>query len=219
MLQKLKQVLGKKLVAKCGHETKLKDKVTAFNQTIKTKIRPNEDGSVDYCHTCLGKMAIACAWCEKPIFIGDVVTLYSSDNNEEFNIPESAIIYDKECMSFVGCGRTTCADTGADYAGFWIPDENEKGKVHRKYRKRLNGASYGHNASTKSRSSVCNREPCRNTCLHCGVEWRALLSSILPCFEVQCRKCDWAFADCHWCRPCHVPNKTSRGLNHNMSSN
>lgn len=125
------QIFGKKVVAKCGHETKLKDEVIAFNETITTKIKPNDDGSVDYCHECLGKMATLCAWCKKPIFIGDVITLYSPRKKDEFKVPEHAVIYDKERMSLVGCGRTTCADTRADYAGCWIPDEDGKGKVHR----------------------------------------------------------------------------------------
>jgi len=122
---------GKKL-AKCGHETKTKGKVTAFGQTITTRMPVNEDGSVDYCLDCIGEMAICCAWCKEPIFIGDIITLYSPVDEDKFALPENAVIYNKERMSVVGCGRITCADTGADYAGYWLPDENGKGKVHRK---------------------------------------------------------------------------------------
>jgi len=123
-----------KKLAKCGHETDIEGEVTAFEQTAVTKMPVNEDGSVDYCLECIGKMAIRCAWCEEPIFIGDPITLYSPSprKKDEFILPENAVIYDEEIMSVVGCGRTTCADTGADYAGFWIPGTNGKGKVHRR---------------------------------------------------------------------------------------
>ncbi|MCK4918671.1 MAG: hypothetical protein KAS02_02720 [Candidatus Pacebacteria bacterium] len=123
--------LGKK-IAKCGHKTKIKGKITAFGQTTITKMPVNKDGSVDYCLDCIGKMAIRCAWCKEPIFIGDIITLYSPRDKDKFTLPENAVIYNEERMSVVGCGRTTCADTGADYAGSWIPDENGKGKVHRR---------------------------------------------------------------------------------------
>lgn len=93
---------------------------------------PSADSSVDYCLDCIGKMAIRCAWCKEPIFIGDIITLYSPKKKDEFVLPENAVIYDKERMTVVGCCRTTCADTGADYAGSWLPDENGKGKVHRR---------------------------------------------------------------------------------------
>lgn len=123
--------LGKK-IAKCGHETKIKGKVTAFGHTTTTKMPVNEDGSLDYCLDCIGKMTIRCAWCKEPIFIGDIITLYSPMKKDEFVLPEDAVIYNEERMTVVGCGRITCADTGADYAGSWLPGENGKGKVHRR---------------------------------------------------------------------------------------
>lgn len=127
-----KKMFSKTLIAKCGHETQIEGQVLAFGESIKTKMPVNEDDSVDYCLDCLGKMAIKCAWCKGVIFIGDVITLYSPRKKDEFELPEQAVIYDKERMSVVGCGRTTCADTGADYAGFWLPNEEGKGHVHRR---------------------------------------------------------------------------------------
>ncbi|MCK5021723.1 MAG: hypothetical protein KAR54_00535 [Candidatus Pacebacteria bacterium] len=122
----------KNFIAKCGHKTRIKGKISAFGETITMKMLVNKDGSVEYCLECIGKMAILCAWCKKPIFIGSSITLYSPRNKDEFELPENAVIYDKERMAVVGCGRTTCAETGADYAGQWIPDEDGKGKVHRR---------------------------------------------------------------------------------------
>ncbi|NTW30199.1 MAG: hypothetical protein HGA33_02895 [Candidatus Moranbacteria bacterium] len=64
-------------------------------------------------------MAIRCAWCGKPIFIGDPVTLYSP--NEGFEIPEYAVRYSEDPLRLVGCLRWDCADSGIDRSGFWMP--------------------------------------------------------------------------------------------------
>ena len=71
-------------------------------------------------------MAIRCAWCGKPIFIGDPVTLYSSAE-KNFQIPEYAVRYSENPIKLVGCMRWDCAETGADRCGFWLPP----GVVHR----------------------------------------------------------------------------------------
>lgn len=112
-------------MAKCGHETKLEDKVSAFGETITITMNFKADNSLDYCHKCLGKMAARCAWCGKPIFIGGPITLYTP--KETFKIPEYAVKFSENPTQLVGCPRTSCAETGADYAGFWIPP----GKVKR----------------------------------------------------------------------------------------
>ena len=104
------------LVAKCGHETKVKDEVTAHGETITTTI-PIKDGETDYCHRCLEAMSTRCAWCGKPIFIGDPVTLYTPTEN--FIVPDYADRYEDD--AYVGCLRSDCAETGADRAGFWYP--------------------------------------------------------------------------------------------------
>jgi hypothetical protein len=109
----------KKYLARCGHKTKKKDKVTAFGETITTEV-PLVDGKIEYCHKCLEKMAIRCAWCGKPIFIGDPVTLYSLTNGTK-EMPKHAVCHDKKLNQYVGCLRCDCADTGADRAGFWVP--------------------------------------------------------------------------------------------------
>ena len=130
-LRKNAQKQTTKIVAKCGHETALNGKVTAYSESITTEIKPNKDGTVDYCHKCLEKMAIRCGWCKKPIFIGDMITLYSPVEVNTYKLPEFAVIYNKERMQIVGCERTTCAESGADYCGTWIPGENYVGQVER----------------------------------------------------------------------------------------
>jgi hypothetical protein len=90
----------------------------------------NKDGSVDYCLDCIGKMAIHCAWCGNPIFIADAVTLYTP-NDKNFRIPDQAVVHSRDPLQLVGCLGWNCAMSGADRAGFWVPGDNGKGKVHR----------------------------------------------------------------------------------------
>ena len=116
--------------AKCSHRTKRRGPVRAFGKTIRTTMPKNKDGSVDWCLDCLGKMAIRCAWCGHPIFVGDPITLYTpSDKN--FKTPDYAVVYKKEPLTLVGCLGWNCADTGADRAGFWVPGNDGKGMVER----------------------------------------------------------------------------------------
>ena len=111
---------GRKIQAvRCGHMTRIKDLVTAFGRTITTTV-PVENGKTEYCHKCLEKMAIRCAWCGNPIFIGNPVTLYSP-NDSQRQMPDYSVLYDKELNSYVGCLNWECAETGADRAGFWYP--------------------------------------------------------------------------------------------------
>ncbi|MFA6391220.1 MAG: hypothetical protein WCW66_00520 [Patescibacteria group bacterium] len=97
----------------------------------------NTDGSVDYCHDCLGSMTIQCVWCGEPILVGDPITLYTPAIAlfapvDEWCIPKHAVIYRKEHpVQLVGCLRMSCADSSADRAGFWLPGEDGKGRVLR----------------------------------------------------------------------------------------
>lgn len=115
----------KKIQAGCGHETKEKDRVTAFGEGCETQV-PVIDGKTDYCHRCLERMAIKCAWCGKAIFIGDPITLYTPID-KDFKAPEYAVVHCNNPLQLVGCLRWNCAQTGADRAGFWYPP----GKVMR----------------------------------------------------------------------------------------
>lgn len=114
---------------KCGHKTQQKGEVHAFGQMTVTKMPVNEKGSFDYCLDCIGTMAIRCAWCGKAIFIGDPITLY--DQPADFVMPEYAVTYGDSPKCLVGCLRHDCADTGSDRAGYWLPNQNGEGSVHR----------------------------------------------------------------------------------------
>lgn len=109
----------KPIIAKCGHETKLEGTISAFGE--KRKMKMNFDpGNVEYCLDCIAKMSIICPWCGKPIFVGDHITLYSPVD-KDFKIAKNVHVYNQDPLQLVGCQRPSCADTGADYAGFWRP--------------------------------------------------------------------------------------------------
>ncbi|NTW14626.1 MAG: hypothetical protein HGA31_06425 [Candidatus Moranbacteria bacterium] len=106
------------ITADCGHKTWLKGRVHAHDEFCVTRI-PITDGHTPYCHACLEKMAIRCAWCGKPIFVGDPITLYSPKKG--FEIPDYAIRYSEDPLTLVGCLRWDCAESGMDRSGFWMP--------------------------------------------------------------------------------------------------
>jgi hypothetical protein len=108
----------RKIVANCGHKTKKKDRVRAHNGSTITTL-PIKNKKTPYCHRCIEKMAIRCAWCGKVIFIGDPVTLYTKIDGCQ--IPKHAVFYKQNPIQLVGCLRWGCAETGADRAGFWMP--------------------------------------------------------------------------------------------------
>ncbi len=118
----------KTFLALCGHTTFKKGLVQAFGETSVCTMPFNAQGAFDWCLECIGKMIIQCAWCAKPIFIGDPVTLYTPAATKI--MPPHAQLFE-DGKSYVGCGRTTCADTGADYSGTWLPNERGKGYVKR----------------------------------------------------------------------------------------
>ncbi len=121
---------GKYVAVACHHPTKQEGDVRAFGQCTTTHMPLNKDGTVQWCLECLGKMAVKCAWCEQVIFIGDPITLYTPAK-ADFKLPADATLYKQEPLQVVGCLRMSCADTGADCAGFWVPGDDGKGCVHR----------------------------------------------------------------------------------------
>lgn len=100
---------------RCGHRTRRKGKVSAFGRTITTEMPMNKSTPVDYCLRCIGKMAIRCAWCGEPIFIGDPITLYTPRG--DFKVPEHTVVYSKNrCSSSAVSGgiAPTRAQTALD---------------------------------------------------------------------------------------------------------
>lgn len=104
--------------ANCGHQTKIRDSVSVFGEINIISMIP-KSGKIEYCHKCLEKMIIKCAWCQRPIFPDHPITLYDFPS-ENFVAPEHSIIHSKDPVKLVGCLRPDCADTGMDRAGFWV---------------------------------------------------------------------------------------------------
>lgn len=115
-------------VSKCDHRTKRTGIISAFGERIITQMPLNDTGSVDWCLKCIEKEAIQCAWCTRPIFIGNPITLYSTESDK---VPKHATVFDRKPIQLVGCLDLNCADTGGDRAGFWIVGDDGKGKVER----------------------------------------------------------------------------------------
>lgn len=108
----------KKLALGCGHLTQLLGEVAAFGETIVSKIPFTHDGQPLYCHACLSSMAIRCAWCYRPIFIGDGVTLYLVGQGAIAKKDTREYIHENGIRSLVGCLR--CAEMGIlDVQGIW----------------------------------------------------------------------------------------------------
>lgn len=104
----------------------MEKKITVNGDKTVMKLRYHPFKKVSYCLDCVEKMKIVCPWCGKPIFIGDYITLYTP-KDPNFVIPKGSVIYSKEPLRLVGCQRTSCANTGADYCGFWdIPGKVKK---------------------------------------------------------------------------------------------
>jgi len=104
--------------AKCGHNTHLIAKVTAFGETVEMTLEPNEDGSLNYCIKCLEKMTLQCPLCEGPIFIDTPIVFYPK----------------KEGIApFIGCATFYCTTKNpskdADRRFRWIPGKKGKGKA------------------------------------------------------------------------------------------
>jgi hypothetical protein len=110
----------------CGHRTKKEGATESFGERYVMGMPLAKNCRPDYCLECIGKMAIRCGWCGKPIHIGDLVTPYLAKPD----MPDYTRYHQDSptnSRTLVGCPRTTCADTGADYHGSWIPP----GKVAR----------------------------------------------------------------------------------------
>ncbi len=110
----------------CGHRTKREGATESFGERYVMGMPLEKNGRPDYCLECIGKMAIRCGWCGRPIHIGDLITPYLPKPN----MPEYTRYHQDSPTSHrtvVGCQRTDCAETGADYHGQWQPP----GKVMR----------------------------------------------------------------------------------------
>ena len=103
---------------RCGHTSKLKKDISIKGKKVTLRINYKPNKEYPYCLDCIEKMTIICPWCKRPIFVGDYVTLYTP-TDPNYKIPEGTVIYTKDPLRLVGCQRSDCAETGADYCGTW----------------------------------------------------------------------------------------------------
>lgn len=123
-------IAGPQPAVHCGHlVAQARGEVKAFGESIGMFTMPKAPGAwFLYCHDCIGAMSIRCAWCGKPICIGNMVTLYLlTGRDRDKKIPGHAVVLNAKDRSLVGCARTDCAESGADYAGVWVPLNEQRG--------------------------------------------------------------------------------------------
>jgi hypothetical protein len=114
-----KNLFGAKILADCGHKTFEEGSIKAFGEKRKSKIKLSFS-RMTYCFKCQKKMIIKCAFCEKPIFIGDPIVLIPP-RNRFFQLPARAIIYSKKPVLLIGCLRMDCIDKNNSQKAFWFP--------------------------------------------------------------------------------------------------
>lgn len=112
--------------AQCGHQTTKRGLTTnKQGETFYIRMPAQEDGSYEYCLSCIGEMSITCCECGKSIDIGDPVTLVSYDKQD--SVSKHATVHTEGGRnSYVCCLRRDCGDP-IFRSGFWMPP----GKVQR----------------------------------------------------------------------------------------
>lgn len=116
------RIFEKEILAACGHKTRDSLLAKALGEDPRIKdILLNEKGRIRYCHKCLEKMAIRCAWCGETILIGEPITLYSPAFGSE--MPDFAVEEDARTLprNFIGCFRDRCVVPGETMDGILIP--------------------------------------------------------------------------------------------------
>lgn len=106
---------------KCRHRTRARGLVHSSGE-VRSIGLPVKGGEAGYCLDCIARMTIRCAWCGKPIFIGDRITLFGDTEDRR--------LWPQACRDdsgrYIGCLRRCCAAADQS-AGRWVPP----GKVAR----------------------------------------------------------------------------------------
>lgn len=120
------QLPGKTVRASiCEHFTKLRGLIAALGEIRFCELHL-QYGETDYCLFCLAEKTIRCAWCGKPIFVGDPVTACPS--NPDIPIPDYAVFVRQNPPILVGCLRPECCSKRRSN-GFWWPNGFHLGQV------------------------------------------------------------------------------------------
>ncbi len=108
--------------ARCGHRTRLFGWLNAYGDDG-TDLMHLGDKQPHWCIDCINQLAIPCAWCGGSIYPGDPITLYSPTDPAYQPKHDKAVRYRERPMTYVGCLRCACAESGADRTGFWHPPQ------------------------------------------------------------------------------------------------
>lgn len=101
---------------KCGHSTKMRGRVVGFDGDSFLAELPVVDDTTTYCHDCLGKMTIRCAWCSRSIFVGKPITLSVQPLAAQMPAYARYLNLD-EGRAYIGCAA--CAKPEDNRTGFW----------------------------------------------------------------------------------------------------
>lgn len=115
-----KGLVAQRLLARCGHSTKLFGQITAYETDGGIFAPVDHLGRVTLCLSCVSKMSIRCAWCTRPIVVGDSVSLLAP--HEEFVLEDYMVVYQDDPLLLVGCMRPECAGI--------LPEDPLSGKWH-----------------------------------------------------------------------------------------
>ncbi len=108
--------------ARCGHRTRVFGWLSAYGDDG-SEFMHLGDKLPHWCTDCINQLAIPCAWCGASIYPRDPVTLYSPQDPAYVPKHPDAVRYREEPVTYVGCLRWGCAESGADRAGFWHPPQ------------------------------------------------------------------------------------------------
>lgn len=118
----LRHLFGSKTLAQCGHKTYMVDRVRAHGGSAVTELAIFHHGKFEYCHRCLAKMAIQCAKCGEPIFIGDGIALgVAEDESAPRPLHSKTYTTPDGILNHILCLRHDCGHSLDNLAGFWVP--------------------------------------------------------------------------------------------------
>lgn len=114
-----------------GRSTKLCGYLRAFGQQKFIVLGLEEDGQPRYALDELEGMSIRCAFCTRPIFVEDQVTVFTRSEYGTLH-PYDAVQQWISPEEWIGCSREECGNKGK-IEGYWGPSEFHfgKGRLHR----------------------------------------------------------------------------------------
>ncbi len=104
--------------------------VTAFGETFRMGVKANPDGSPMYSGEDVAKMAILCADCMQPIYVGQSVICRIVTNEElaELRNDPHVHVVEGDPPRALCCYTMNCAPISVLPSGRWLPDPDNPGK-------------------------------------------------------------------------------------------